>query len=52
MMGVSSAPHAADAERRVIYEPAHAPGFTAWVDCFDYQYGRLGLSFKEIRQAQ
>ena len=52
MMDVSSAPHAADAERRVIYEPAHAPGFAAWADCFDYQNGRLGLSFKEIRQAQ
>ena len=52
MMDVSSAPHAADAERRVIYEPAHAPGFAAWADCFDYQNERLGLSFKEIRQAQ
>ena len=43
MMDVSSAPHAADAERRVIYEPAHAPGFAAWADCFDYQNERLGL---------
>lgn len=51
MMNISSAPHAADAERRMIYEPADALGFTAWTDCFDYQNGRLGLSFKEIRRA-
>ena len=35
----------------MIYEPADALGFTAWTDCFDYQNGRLGLSFKEIRRA-
>ena len=51
MMDISSAPHAADAEHRMIYEPADALGFTAWTDCFDYQNGRLGLSFKEIRRA-
>lgn len=50
-MDISSAPHAADAEHRMIYEPADALGFTAWTDCFDYQNGRLGLSFKEIRRA-
>ena len=50
MMDISSAPHAADAEHRMIYEPADALGFTAWTDCFDYQNGRLGLSFKEIRR--
>ena len=51
MMDISSVPHAADAEHRMIYEPADALGFTAWTDCFDYQNGRLGLSFKEIRRA-
>ena len=50
-MDISSVPHAADAEHRMIYEPADALGFTAWTDCFDYQNGRLGLSFKEIRRA-
>ena len=45
MMDISSVPHAADAEHRMIYEPADALGFTAWTDCFDYQNGRLGLSF-------
>lgn len=50
MMDISSVPHAADAEHRMIYEPADALGFTAWTDCFDYQNGRLGLSFKEIRR--
>lgn len=49
-MDISSVPHAADAEHRMIYEPADALGFTAWTDCFDYQNGRLGLSFKEIRR--
>ena len=51
MMDISLVPHAADAEHRMIYEPADALGFTAWTDCFDYQNGRLGLSFKEIRRA-
>ena len=51
MTDISSVPHAADAEHRMIYEPADALGFTAWTDCFDYQNGRLGLSFKEIRRA-
>ena len=51
MMDISSVPHAANAEHRMIYEPADALGFTAWTDCFDYQNGRLGLSFKEIRRA-
>ena len=35
MMDISSVPHAADAEHRMIYEPADALGFTACTDCFD-----------------
>ena len=51
MMNISSAPHAADAERRMIFDPAVSLGFTAWTFCFAAPSGRLGLSFKEIRRA-
>mgnify|MGYP001381183432 CR=1 FL=1 len=47
MMDISSAPHAADAEHRMIYEPADALGFTAWTDCFSF----LRITIKQHRQA-
>lgn len=46
MMDISSVPHAADAEHRMIYEPADALGFTAWTDCFDYQNGGLACPLR------
>lgn len=41
---------ASGALRRILYAPTDSLGFTAWVDAFDYQNGRLGLSFKELRR--
>ncbi len=42
---------ALDFERIEIYRPAKSPGFVAWATCFDYGDGRVGLSFRETREA-
>lgn len=51
-MDTSRVVRAKDAVRRVIYAPTDELGFTAWADVFDYQNGRLGLSFEELRKGK
>ena len=42
---------AVDSHRELIYIPEKRPGFVAWATAFDYNDGRIGLSFKETLRA-
>ncbi len=37
--------------REILYVPEKRPGFVAWATAFDYNDGRIGLSFKETVNA-